>query len=180
MITKNALLNLIAFRNELDINLIKGKISPINYAYRTYFFIRQNRLKFVKKAHDLESVVFNYLFWLSRIERRVMIERELFSINPSIASADKLDEINFFFNRRKNQMVRRLLVEFEDQIKIEKAQIIFQDVVELIVNFGEYTIPLYVNKDILDRLKIEVQPINKSVKDFYLPFIFFDLPLKIS
>lgn len=177
---KETISDLISFRNELDANLLKRKISAINYSYRTYFYIRQNRLKFIKKAHDVYSVLFNYLFWLSRIERRVMIERELHLISPSIASSDKLEEINFFFNRRKNQMARRLFVEFEDIIKIHKAQLIFQDVVELTISIDEFELSLYVNKEVLDRLKIEVLPLNKSSRDFYLPFIFFDLPLEIS
>lgn len=180
MIDKQVLSDLIGFREGLDTDLLKGKLSPINYAYRTYFYFRQNRLKFEKKAHDLNSVVFNYLFWLARIERRVMIERELFSINPIIASAEKLEEINFFFNRRKNQMVRRLIVEFSDEISIEKAQLVFHDIVELEINFGDYKMNLYVNKEVLDRLKIDVKPLNKGSREFYLPYLFFDIPLRIK
>ena len=180
MIKDHVLDDLLEYRAMLDEQLLKNKISPINYAYRTYFYFRQNRLKFIKKAHDINSIIFNYIFWLSRIERRVMVERELYEIDPGISSMERLDEINFFFNRRRNQMVRRLLVEFEDEIEILYVKLVHQDSVELKVAIQDREMIFYANKEVFDRLKIPVDSLSKSEKLFYLPFLFFDLPLDIA
>ena len=180
MIKGQILDDLLSYRNRLDEQLLKGKISPINYSYRTYFYFRQQRLKFVKKAHDINSIIFNYIFWLSRVERRVMVERELYEIDPAISSMERLEEINFFFNRRRNQMVRRLLVEFEDEIEILSAKIVHQDSVELKLWIKEKELIFYANKEVFDRLKIPVENLSLGERKFYLPFLFFDLPLDIN
>ena len=71
--------------------LLKNKINPVDFGYKTYFFLRQNRLKPEKKPHDLKSIIYNYFYWLAKIERYITGEREL--AKYGVENLDKLNEI---------------------------------------------------------------------------------------
>lgn len=173
MITTENFNEIIQFRIHLLRDYQLKKISAQSFANRSYLFFRQKRLKFIKKAHDINSVIFNYYFWTARIERRVYIERELSEYGCS--SAERLEQIISIFIRRRNQMVRRLLHEFDDVITIEYAKIVFDDLVE--VKIKEFALPFYCNKEVLDRIKIDVLNIEKSTYEHYLPFLNYKIYL---
>lgn len=166
-------IEVINFREQMLKDYILNKISAQSFANRSYSFFRQKRLKFIKKAHDLNSVIFNYYYWTARIERRIYIERELAEYGCS--SSDKLDQIISIFIRRRNQMVRRLLYEFDDVITLEYAKIVFEDLVE--VKIKEQSLPFYCNKEVLDRIKIDILNIERSKLEIYLPFLNYKLYL---
>lgn len=174
MIEKNLLYDIVAFRDILYRDFLKGKVSPESFANRSYFYFKQLRLRHVKKAHDLESVVFNYLYWTANIERRIFLERELVKLESG--SEDRLNAIISNYLKRRNQMVRRMLYEFEDLLEIESIKIVFEDLVEL--KFKQFLIPFYCNKDALDRIKINVTKIENTAYELYLPFIIFKKHLK--
>ena len=156
---------------------LKNKVHPVDFGYKTYFFLRQNRLKAEKKPHDLKSIVYNYFYWLSRIERNITAEREL--AKYGVESVDKLNEINFKYIRRTDQMVRRILYECSDQVKIESIKLIIHNIVE--IKFREFDFPFYVSKEVLERIKVVV-PENYSKSDYvkYLPYISYHFYLDIN
>lgn len=176
MIDSKTLFDIVDFRDELYINFLKGKVSMESFANRSYFYFKQLRLRHVKKAHDLESIVFNYLYWTANIERRVYLERELIKLESG--SAERLNEIISNYIKRRNQMVRRILYEFDEFIEIESMKIVYEDLVEL--KFKQFKIPFYCNKEALDKIKINVTKIENSRFEEYLPFIIFKIKLKID
>lgn len=148
-----------------------GKIPAATFANRTYNHFSQYRMKFVKKAHDMASVIFNYLYWTSQIERRIYIERELASYG--CADENQLEQLLSLFIKRRNQMFRRLLYEFSDQVTIEQAHIVVEDIVE--IKLKEFDQPFYCNREVLDRLRINILRIGPSLQPYYLPFISYKI-----
>lgn len=156
---------------------LKNKVNPIDYGYKTYFFLRQNRLKAIKKPHDLKSIIFNYFYWVAKIERNITAEREL--AKYGVASVDKLNEINFRFIARRDQMVRRILYECVDQVKIESMKLIIHNIVE--IKFEEFDFPFYVSQDVLERIKIDPpKDYSKSKYLKYLPYMSYHFHLDIN
>ena len=164
-----------------------NKISPIEFANRTYFFTRQNRgMKVVKKAHDIKSILFNYFYWTARIERHSIIERQLQKYG--CASAEILNHILATYIRRRNQMIGRLFREFRDEIKIRECKNIYEDIVELHIDYtnkesGEWEnlqLPIFCQREVLERLKVHIDfKIGKTDYKFYLPFIIYSMELDL-
>lgn len=170
-IDKDTFHHLINYRAELFNLFTTKRIQSVEFGYRTYFFFKQHHYKFIKKAHDINSVIFNYYFWTSCIERRTTVERQLEKYQ--VASEERLAQICFMYIRRRNQMVRRLLYEFDDQITVEYMHIVHGDLVE--IKLKEFDHPIYCNKEVVDRLKMTEIPIKKSVHPYYLPFLVYQI-----
>lgn len=168
---------LLEFKKEQYELFLKNKVHPVDFGYKTYFFLRQNRLKAEKKPHDLKSIVYNYFYWMARIERNITAERELEKYG--VHSIDKLNEINFKYVRRADQMVRRVLYECSDQVEIETIKLIIHNIVE--IKFKNIDFPFYVSKEVLERIKIKV-PNYYSKSDFtkYLPYVSYHCHIDIN
>lgn len=183
MISTDKLKEILDFRSQLFKDYRTGKISASTFANRSFNHFTQYKFKFVKKAHDLPSVVFNYLYWTSKIERRIYVERELAQYGCS--DENQLAQLLSLFVKRRNQMFRRLLYEFgkddvspEDQekgnyIEVESAFIVIEDLVE--VKLKGYDHIFYCNKEVLDRLKIKILQYGQSSQSYYLPFIHYKI-----
>jgi len=168
---------IINFKIESYDLFLKGKIDPVEFGYKTYFFLRQNRMKPIKKPHDLQSIVFNYFYWLARIERNITAERVL--AQYKVDSIDKLNEINFKYLRRTDQMVRRILYECSDEVNIETIKLVINDIVE--IKFKEINFPFYVKKEVLERIKFDIpEDYEESIYRKYLPYISYNYFLDIN
>jgi hypothetical protein len=170
-IDKEAFQHLLEFRSELFTQFTTKRIQHVEFGYRTYFFFKQHHYKFIKKAHDVNSVLFNYYYWTSCIERRTTVERQLEKYQ--VASEERLAQICLTYVRRRNQMVRRLLYEFSELINIEYMSVVHGDLVE--VKIKEFEHPIYCNKEVVDRLKISKILIKKSIQPYYLPFLVYQI-----
>jgi hypothetical protein len=167
---------LIKFKEDNYNLFLKNKVDPIEFGYKTYFFIRQTRMKPEKKPHDLNSIVFNYLYWMSNIERNITAERVLAKYN--VDSIDKLNEINLKYSRRTNQMLRRILYECSEEITIESIKLIVNDLVE--IKLKEFTFPFYAKRETLERIKVEIpENYEESLYKKYLPYVYYTFKLDI-
>lgn len=165
---------LLNFRVELFDQYEKNKISPEDFGNRSFNYLRQNRIKFVKKAHGLEDIVLNYHYWSSRIERGVSVEREL--ERYGVASEELLNKKLFMLVKRRDQMVRRLLLECLEEVEVEYCNLVHEDLVE--IKILEYKLPFYCGKEALDKIKFRVDQVKNSEFSYYLPFLFYSLPLE--
>ena len=149
-----------------------GKITPFDFSDFTYNYFYQHKQKHEAKANDVYSVVFNYYYWLTQIERRAMKERKLISMN--LGSEETFHKLSEMFIKRRDQMVRRLL----DRLNydIEEAYLVFGTTVELKIKGLPFT--FYCKKNNLEKSDIEVIKIKKSENPAYQPLL--DISLKIS
>lgn len=165
------------FRIQLFKDFKTGKISAETFANRSSNYFNQYKIKYVKMAHDLPSVVLNYLFWTAKIERKIFLEHEIARLNPALSDEIKLEQGLSIYRKRRNQMFRRLLYEFENQVQIESASIIVDDIVE--IKLKEFQQPFYCNKEVLDRLKMGSElNYGTSIQPFYLPFVVYKINQK--
>lgn len=155
----------------------KNKISHVAFGHRTVFFFRQKRIKHITKSHDYHSILLNYFFWTARIEKWITAERELSKLEMGVDNEDILNEIILKYVKKRNKMVIRLFHECSDQIEVESLFLVHDDLVE--IKIKNLVIPIYCNKEVLDKLKIKVPLYQHSNYSFYLPFLSYKLPILI-
>lgn len=158
-------LNLILkYRQDLFTQLLAKKINSEDFANSFFQFLLQKKIKPVAKAHDLHSLLLNYYYWLSQIERKVAIERRLIEWNAG--SVEKLFDLIEVYSKRRDQMVRRLIWELD--LPIKKFYLVFGDTAELQLEDGQL---LYSSKESLEKVKINVDKMENSLLPYYLPLI---------
>lgn len=151
-------------RLDLFQKLLSKKLTSEEFAHSCFQFILQHKIRPVAKAHDMESIILNYYYWLILIERKVAIERRL--IELGVGSVEKAAELTEIYIRRRDQMVRRLIWEHNQEIK--DAYVIFGDTIELVTPEGEF---FYSSKESLDKIKFFVEKIGISKISYYLPIM---------
>lgn len=156
--------DLISKRRQLYQNLLDRKISLDDFVHGCFNYLKQNRLKPIVKAHRREDVLFNYFYWQIHIERKVVSERMLISQN--LGSPERLDSVIFMYVKRRDQMVRRLFFELDENFM--DAYIIFDDTVEIILKDG---LNIYTTHESLEKIKAPITQIKKSQFQPYLPAI---------
>lgn len=181
---------LIEYRMNKFEELEKGKINLLQFAERNFQFLRQNRLKPVPKAYDKKSLIYNYLYWMIYIERKISIEKQLIEavkkkrLSPEAAGRDRLNYLIRFYCKRRNQAVQRLIREVK--LPVKKAILLFNDIVE--INFldpdlgenQEFIFKMYCNKKILDPFtEINVE-FDMSTEENYVKMINLDYFLEDS
>lgn len=162
--TKHPYEELNEFRSSKLRQLFDQRVSVSDFIHGSFNFLKQNKLKPIVKAHKRNDVLFNYMYWTIQIERRVEIEREL--IEYELGNVQLLLQASEVYAKRRDQMVRRLLWELEEEIK--ECYIIFDNIVEIVLKDG---IILHCSKDCLYKVRVAVSQINESKIPYYLPAI---------
>lgn len=147
-------------RDESWRKVLDQKLSLEDFVYTSFNFLRQQRYKPLVKAHDRESIMYNYFYWMVQIERKILMEKEL--IKMDLGSEDLLNKVLFMHIKRRDQMVRRIL--WERNEKIKDHYLIFDDTVEIVMESGEI---LYSSQENLEKIKIKVSDIKKSQNPEY-------------
>lgn len=135
--------------------VVENKLTLEDFVYASFNYLKQQRYKPIVKAHDRESIMFNYIFWTIQIERKILMEKELISMN--LGNSDLLNNVLFIYSKRRDQMVRRIL--WERNEKVKDIYLIFSDTVEIILETGEI---LYSSQENLEKIKLEVKDIRRS------------------
>lgn len=155
---------IISFRRDYFEQIAKGKASPKEFGDYCYQFILQQKIKPIAKAYSREAVLLNYYYWTIHIERKLSVERKL--IELGVGSEEKFRELSQVFVQRRDQMVRRLIWEIEEEVI--KSYIVFRDTVEIVLKSGEI---LYSSKESLAKVKMDVSTMGKSLNIDYLPIL---------
>lgn len=145
--------------------LKSGKISLFDFSDATFHYFYQNRQRNKPKANDVHSIVFNYFYWLTQIERRAAKERRLIAYD--LGSVDTFFELSDVFIKRRDQMVRRLFDRLN--YKLEDAYLVFGTTIEVKIKGLPFL--FYCQKDSLSRSDIEVQKLGPSENPEYIPLL---------
>lgn len=151
------------YRKDLFDKLLQGKMNIEEFANASFMFLIQNKIKPIAKAHDKSSILLNYYYWIIQIERKVAVERQL--IKLEVGSWGHFQRLADVYLRRRDQMVRRLIWELEENV--EDAYMVFDDTIEILMGPDV----LYSSKESLDKVKIKVQKIKKSTQPYYMPIL---------
>lgn len=160
MTTTEMYYDLKKLRDEAWLKVLDKKLSLEDYVYTSFNFLRQQRYKPLVKAHDKESIMYNYIYWMIQIERKILMEKEL--IKMKLGNEDLLNKVLFMHVKRRDQMVRRILGERGEKVKA--LYLVFDDTVEIIMESGEI---LYSSQENLEKIKIEVKDIKRSQNPAY-------------
>ena len=164
--------NFSLFRYHKMEQLKSGKISHFEFSDFTYNYFYQHKQKHEAKANDIYSIVFNYYYWTTQIERRATKERKL--MDMKLGSPQTFLKLTEMFKKRRDQMVRRIIDRLDHEI--EEAYIVFGTTVEL--KFKGLPFTFYCQKSSLEKSDFEVLKIKKSKNPVYLPLI--NIYLQIS
>lgn len=151
-------------RDEAWQKVSDNKLSLEDFVYTSFNFLRQQRYKPLVKAHDRESIMYNYIYWSIQIERKILMEKEL--IKLSLGSEDLLNKVLFMHTKRRDQMVRRIL--WERGEKVKDHYLVFKDTVEIVLESGEV---LYSSQENLEKIKIKVEDIKRSKNPVYIQLL---------
>lgn len=161
--------DLIKFREDLFSSFKNKKVDWYFFASRTYFFYKQNHIKIKKMAYEEEDILFNYFYWCGQIERNVGCEIKLSTMD--LDNEDLLNnKINKFIKRR-DFMVKRLLIEAKMLNKITNVFIVAPNIVE--IHMKNYNFPIYCSADNFGKIKQIPLKIKKSNFFYYIPFIHY-------
>jgi len=164
MTTKELYHNLKKIRDEAWQKVSENKLSLEDFVYISFSFLHQQRYKPLVKAHDRESIMYNYIYWSIQIERKILMEKEL--IKLSLGSEDLLNRVLFMSTKRRDQMVRRIL--WDRGEKIKDYYLVFKDTVEIVLESGEV---LYSSQENLEKIKIKVEDIKRSKNPVYIQLL---------
>lgn len=151
-------------RDEAWKKVLDKKLSLDDFVYASFNYLQQQRYKPFVKAHDRESILFNYLYWIIHIERKILIEKKLIEMN--LGSEEMLNKVLIIHTKRRDQMVRRLLTESGEKVK--KAYLVFKDTVEIVLESNEI---VYSSLENLEKANITVAEQSKSAQNYYLQLI---------
>lgn len=141
-------------------------ISSVGYG--SFYFIKQNKIKYITKAQDVDEIVLNYLFWTSLIERNTVGEKLLVMDDPEFEDLDTFHKnIENYVNKR-DRMVKRLII--NNLIKIEQIQEVKSGLIEII--FEGFEFPFYIDKINLGTFPFDI-PVKRSNYNHYIPFIYY-------
>lgn len=163
---KEELAKIIEYRRERWSMLLSGKITDEEYANGNFHFLAQNKIRPYPKPHEKDIIIVNYYYWLIQMERRIATERSLFKMN--LGSKETLDRLLENCERRRDQMVRRLLWELE--IPIRSAHIVYKNTAE--IEIDGYT--LYASALALQKVKINIFKRRPSRLPKYMELIHFN------
>lgn len=171
MNSKHCYEDLVRYRKESWQRVLDKKLGLDDFVHASFNYLQQQRYKPFVKAHDREAILFNYLYWLIQIERKVLTEKMLFELG--LGDIEIVMPVIFMHIKRRDQMVRRILSEKKE--KIAKACIIFDDTVELKLESGEI---LYTSIENLEKIDIFVKDLGKSVQGYYTSLLKLKDPRK--
>jgi hypothetical protein len=154
------------YREEAWKKVLEKKISQDDFVYTSFNYIQQKRYKPFVKAHDRESILFNYIYWVIQIERKILIEKQL--IEQELGDMDLFNKVMFMHIKRRDQMVRRILTEKKEKIK--RANIVFSDTVEIVLETNDV---LYTSLENLEKLEIKEIEQKGSVQTYYTKLLKF-------
>lgn len=137
--------------------VVERKMTPQDFVFTSFNYLRQQRYKPIVKAHDRNSIMYNYLYWLIQIERKIVMERQLMDMN--LGDEDLLNRVIFMYIKRRDQMVRRIL--WEKKEKVKDAYLVFGDTVEILLESGEI---LYSSLENLEKIRIVIKDVKKSIQ----------------
>ena len=168
MFKNKELISILNLRKEIFNDYMKKKMSYNFVGNRTYMFIQQYKIQYVKKAYAVDDIVLNYFYWQAHIERRVAVERVLTDLE--VHSIDRLNHVLFLYKRRRDQMVRRMFI--EGNLEAEEMKLIGDDLVE--IKFKGIDFPVFSSRSSLKKIKINVKFIKNTGNPCYLPFIIYE------
>lgn len=164
MTSRDLYLEIKKLREESWAKVKSGKMTLEDFVYTSFNYIRQQRYKPLVKAHDVESILYNYLYWTIQIEKKIQMERELIQLN--LGSEEILNQVLVMYIKRRDQMVRRLIWEKKQPFKA--MYLVFNDTVEILMDNGDV---IYSSQENLDKINMPAKDIQKSKDLAYLSLI---------
>jgi hypothetical protein len=163
------LTNLKEFRKKQLVLLEDKKITAEEFSHSNYGFITKTHIHSVTKANSREQVLINYYYWLSFVERKIVLEEHL--IAQDLGSTDLLLQAVRLYIKRRDKMIFRLISELKERPK--SMYYLSDNVVEIVLQ--DDTI-LYASKEIIEEMKEDVRdkktsPNNQTyLNKFILPY----------
>jgi hypothetical protein len=152
------------FRKNLFKRVLDNKTTLLDFVYGSFNFLKQYKIKPVAHSETRDEILLTYLYWHIHVERKVMVERKL--IDQDLGSKEELDKVLQMYIKRRDQALRRLFYDLQEPVK--EAYLIFEDVVEVILNDGMI---IYTTLESLSKVKIKVSQIKKTINPKYIQAI---------
>lgn len=161
--------NFLIFRSEKLDMLQAKKISHNDFSELMYGYIHNKKVKNIIKPNDPFSIIFNYYFWMTHIERKCMKERSL--LKYDLGSLEEYYRVSEVFRDRRDFMVRRMLERLNYTVK--DVYLVEDTLAEVVFNEIPNT-TFFCSIKSLKKSQIEIFKIKSSKIDFYLPLISFN------
>lgn len=121
--------NICDYRLDLINLLLKKKIHPSIFGHKTYLYLRQNKIKYIKKASSQEDYIINYFYFLSKIERKLAYERDLIPY--------ELNCKNFLIKKtmhpieQRDKMIKKLFISYDGLLDVESVILVREDIIQI-------------------------------------------------
>lgn len=184
-ITIEALQKLLDYRHNLLNLLHNKKIDTLLVGHKTFLYMKQNKLKKIKKAHGELNLIFNYIYFMGIIERKISYERELNEYG--FASETHLFNKLLAPRLQRDKVLKRFFVECP-HLEVQEINSLPNNTIEII--YTKYqNHPFYMSKKEflniynMKKLKhincLQIKEKDTTMDPLYYPYINFFEPLKI-
>lgn len=106
---KTGLTNFQEFRLKKIQQLEEKRLTPSDLSNSIFGFVVKHHLKPGAKAQNSEQVLMNYYYWMTFIERKVIMEENLISLG--LGTEEQLIQSVRIYVKRRDKMVSRLIAE---------------------------------------------------------------------
>jgi hypothetical protein len=148
------------FRDKKIALLEENKISDEDFANSTFGFVVKHHIKPATKANNRNQVILNYLYWLTFIERKIVLEERL--IEAGLGSLEQLNQAVKIYIKRRDKMIYRLIFELKEKPKL--CYLISPNLVEIVLKDDVH---LYASKSIIDEIGESVSETKSPIDPLY-------------
>jgi len=151
---------LIEYRRKTWKKVLSKKITVQDFILGSYNFLEQKTIRPLVRPMDKESILLNYYYWQIQIERKFLLEEELVKLD--LGDPALFFNIISLYSKRRDQMIRRLLIDTD--LKIKDAYFIFNSIIEIVLSDNQV---IYASYENVDRLNRPVTNVKRSIDPIY-------------